>query len=60
MSPQGGGGTELPIDPDQLRELRVRHWTMRTPRSCWTPIILRASCLISQTLQWRQRQQQSG
>eukprot|EP00959_Pyramimonas_sp_CCMP1952_P128933 2696484-Pyramimonas_sp.AAC.1 len=28
MSPQsGGGGTELPVDPAQLRELRVRHFT---------------------------------
>eukprot|EP00959_Pyramimonas_sp_CCMP1952_P429338 8991954-Pyramimonas_sp.AAC.1 len=26
MSPQGGGGTELPIDPEQLRELRLRHF----------------------------------
>eukprot|EP00959_Pyramimonas_sp_CCMP1952_P313219 6556153-Pyramimonas_sp.AAC.1 len=26
MPPQGGGGTELPLDLEQLRELRVRHF----------------------------------
>eukprot|EP00959_Pyramimonas_sp_CCMP1952_P094582 1978597-Pyramimonas_sp.AAC.1 len=26
MSPRGGGGTELPIDPEQLRELRARRF----------------------------------
>eukprot|EP00959_Pyramimonas_sp_CCMP1952_P428188 8967983-Pyramimonas_sp.AAC.1 len=26
MSPQSGGGAELPLDPEQLRELRVRHF----------------------------------
>eukprot|EP00959_Pyramimonas_sp_CCMP1952_P007764 162272-Pyramimonas_sp.AAC.1 len=38
MSPQGGGGTELPLDPEQLRELRVRHFQTQmdnahTPRT---------------------------
>eukprot|EP00959_Pyramimonas_sp_CCMP1952_P185000 3868140-Pyramimonas_sp.AAC.1 len=26
MSPHGGSGTELPLDPEQLRELRVCHF----------------------------------
>eukprot|EP00959_Pyramimonas_sp_CCMP1952_P369092 7731212-Pyramimonas_sp.AAC.1 len=26
MSPQSGGGAELPLDPEQLRELRVRYF----------------------------------
>eukprot|EP00959_Pyramimonas_sp_CCMP1952_P312695 6545472-Pyramimonas_sp.AAC.1 len=26
MSPQSGGGAEVPLGPEQLRELRVRHF----------------------------------